>query len=202
MFQVVILFSVTFAAFRFFGPALVMIAGKAITPVAEPGDIILARPFRRTPPQRGDFVLVDSPFQGENQFVALLRFFGERIPYVPIPAAAQSSGVSALVPRIVVAVPGDTVVWTGTDVIVISPDTVSDTWELPREPLHAALVQPEQRVTLSDDEYFIVALQPGFVDVTVSQPVRRRSIRYRIESIVLPPERRSVISSGIDQLAR
>lgn len=202
VFRVVFLFSVTFAAFRFFGPALVIIAGEAITPVTEPGDVVLARPFRRTPPERGDFVLVDTPFQGEHQFVALLRFLGERIPYVPVPTVAQTAGVSALVPRVVVAVPGDTVVWTGTEVIVTPSNTIGPGWELPREPLHDALVQPEQQRTLSGDEYFLIALQPGYVDGTVSQPVQRRSIRYRIESVVLPPERRTVISSGMDQLTR
>ncbi len=200
--RVVLLFVVTVAAFRVFGPALVVISGTAITPVIEPGDVILARPFRRSPPQRGDFVLIDTPFQRENRLTTLLRLLGEGIPDLPLPSLEDSSGVSALVPRLVVGVPGDTVVWTETGVSVAPADRAESPWNLTRAPLHSALVQTEQRMTLSADQYFLIALQAGYVDTTVYEPVPQQSIRYRIESIVLPPERRNVIPAGTELFSR
>lgn len=111
-----------------------------------------------------------------------VRSFRNRRQEEPLP-----SPVGRPVPRIAVGLPGETVTW---DHQRITIDSANFDILL----LHDRLHQPETTITLGDEEFFVVSLQPGRADSRIVGPVDRSTIRFHVQSIIWPIDRRGVLA--------
>lgn len=170
----------TFLVFRQFGPALVSVRGGSLAPVIAAGDVLLVR--RNTSElHHGTTVLVDAPIRTGTTIEDLLQRVSGT---VTTPAAVRA--VRGPVLRVVAGLPGETIRWNNEGLF-------RDGEFVPLEPLHPELTAPEQTLRLEDGEFFLITLQPGRGDSRVVGPIHRDSIRFRVQSIIWPRERRRVL---------
>ncbi len=147
-------------------------------PLLQTGDIVLARRVRNGIP-RGAVVVTNAPLRTGFALIPRLRALINREDAVPVP-------VGRPVPRIVLGLPGETVAWDHSGVTVGGRryETLM---------LHEDLPLDEEVLELGEEEFFLLSLQPGRADSRIIGPVSRNALRFRVQSIVWPGDRRGVL---------
>ncbi|TVR66051.1 MAG: hypothetical protein EA427_16845 [Spirochaetaceae bacterium] len=185
-FSYLLLAVISFAVFRSLGPVIITVRGTSLSPVLEDGDIVLARRGTRDL-ERGSVVLARAPLRTGSRAGELFHRLRYRFSDSPPPGP-----VGRPVPRVVAGLPGDLIQWDHRGVLV-----GSDRYEVIL--LHQDLPGPEETVLLGDDEFFLLALQPGRADSRIVGPLDRSRILFRIQSIILPVDRRGIVESVLPE---
>ena len=181
---IILLVAVTAAVVRMAGPAVVSVGGDGIAPLIQRGDLLFARRLRQVPARETIvFTRNHSPtdafiLQRVQQFIAARR--GVRI---------EETGPSRTIPRILAAVPGDTVRFDGGTVTVFGENGYVRRYDV--RPFHESLSSPSEQVVIGEDEVFLLATRSGFVDSRVLGPVAVRDLRFTAIAILWPAHRRS-----------
>lgn len=168
------------------GPSIITVRGSSLDPFLRSGDVVLVR--RGTDGiHRGSIVFTEAPLRTGSllQRVYLRLRYRDAEQRPPMP-------VGRPVARIVAGLPGETVVWNDRRVLI-----GAEQYDLTL--LHEDLPHPDVTVTLGPDEFFLVAHQPGRADSRIIGPVERRGIRFRVQTILLPAERRGAVGNVLPE---
>ena len=171
-----------FSILRLWGPSLVMVRGTSLPGIVESGEIVFARRFRASSPV-GSVVFARPVSFSSTRADTLSRVVREREAL----SSVMEKTPSALVPRILLAFPGEGVRYTDRSVVVQRQPREYTTYTLPK--LHPILDFPPHEITLVEDQFFAVGSRPGVIDSRVVGARNGKSYPLRAVAVVWPFDR-------------
>ncbi len=152
--------ALAFLGVRSLGPSVFAIRGDAVAPSLQRGDLVFARSLRDLP-ARDAIVLVENEARWDEE--------------------------TALSPRIVVGLPGDTVSFSINAVVVFTDQAVH---RYDVTPLYQGISGESQEIEVSADEVFLIATDAGYVDSRIAGVVQITDLQYYVTTILWPADRR------------
>lgn len=176
--------AVTVAAVRLVGPAVFSVRGDGLSPFVTEGDLLFARRLRSTP-DRGAIVLINnfSPSRSVLPEALRRRIAARRNRLI------EEAEPSRTVPRMVAAVPGDTVRFDQSGAIVIGEDGYVHRY--PLGSLNELLLSELSPLRVGEEEVFLIATGAGYVDSRIIGPIPEDDVRFVVTAILWPAERRT-----------
>lgn len=172
------------AIVRIAGPTVVSVRGNALAPLVREGDLLFGRRPRNVP-ERRSIVLV----RGHAPTAGILPGFLARRINVRRSPEGTTHDADRTVPRVLAAVPGDTVRFDLTQVVVVGEDGYVHRYDLGS--FHERLGSDQRQVRVGDGEVFLIANDAGFVDSRILGPIPSDDIQFVITAILWPADRRS-----------